>query len=51
LEEGPKLLAFLLGVRWIPTVVCRLADEEVRYEDLVLMMLIIGMSKDIRALV
>lgn len=40
LEESSKLLALLLGVGRIPRVVGRLAEKEVRHEDLVLVLLV-----------
>ena len=50
LEEGAELLTLLLGVRRIPAVVSWLTKEEVRYKDLVLVMFVIGMSKDVGTL-
>lgn len=40
LEEGSKFLALLFGVGRVPRVVGRLAVEEIRHEDLVLMLLV-----------
>ena len=49
LEESSKLLAFLLGVRRIPRMVGWLAEEEIRDEDLVLV-LFVGVCEDVGTL-
>ena len=49
LEEFSKLLALFFGVGRVPRVVRRLAEEEIRYENLVLVLLV-GVCQDIGTL-
>lgn len=50
LQEGTELLTFFFGVGRVPALVGWLTEEEVRYKDLVLVVFVIGMSKDVGAL-
>ena len=47
LEEGSQLFALLLGIRWVPGMIGRLAVEKIRNKDLVLMVLVVCMGEDV----
>ena len=49
-EELAELFPLLLGIWWIPGGVGRLAFEKVGHEDLILVLLVIGMREDVGAL-
>jgi hypothetical protein len=49
LEEVAKILSLLVGVRWVPGDICRLALKPIRDEDLVVMVFARG-SQDISSL-
>lgn len=50
LEKRAKLLSFLLGIWRHPALICRLALEEVRHVDLVLVVFVVGVGEDIGTL-
>ena len=50
LKESSQLLALLLGIRWVPRVVGRLAVEEIRNKDLILVVLVVRVGQDVSAL-